>query len=279
MKTNHLIPLFLFISLIIFTGGITKKGHSIKITYIAQSGVFIESDTIKIFVDALFKGDPHWGYPAPSKELLDSIENAKPPYNNITAFFVTHAHIDHFDPRSLENALLHNPNAVLVTTPEVRNIMLKVCVDFNGIEKRVVIPTLPYNCSIDTFIQGIPLRITHLKHHDDKEWAAIVYSYLINVNGKKILHNGGSTGYFPDEYKTARYDTMGIDVAILYHHFFSEPHSSGKSVIDKFIKPKNILLGHIGGENKNFMDSLKMKYKDVYPTLSVFSVLGESWKY
>jgi L-ascorbate metabolism protein UlaG (beta-lactamase superfamily) len=279
MKTKHALPIIISLFLIIFICTSAKKENGVKITYIAQSGVFIESDTIKIFIDALFKKDPRWGYPAPSQELLDSIERALPPYNNISIFLVTHAHIDHFDPKSLEKALMHNPKSVLVTTPEVKNIMIKWCQDFKGIESRVIAPIIKYKSSLDTLVRGIPLRINHLKHHDDKEWQAMVYAYLINVNGKKILHNGGSTGYFPDEYEVARYDTMGIDVAILYHHFLSGSNSSGTTVIDNYIKPKNILLGHIGPENKSFMDSLKIKFKDKYPTLSVLTNSGESWKY
>lgn len=279
MKTKHFLSVIVFLFLITFICSSGKKENSVKITYIAQSGVFIESDTIKIFIDALFRKDPRWGYPAPSQELLDSFERALPPYNNISVFFVTHAHIDHFDPKSLEKALLHNPNSVLVTTPEVKNIMIKSCENFKAIEKHIIAPTIKYKSSLNTLVRGIPLRITHFKHGNDKEWQAIVYSYLININGEKILHNGGSIGYFLDEYKETRYDTMGVDVAILYHNFLSEPNATGETVIDNYIKPKNILLGHFDGKNKSFIDSLKMKFINKYPTLSVFTKPGESWKY
>lgn len=256
-----------------------KEKAKIKITYFAQSGVFIQADTTKIFVDAVFEGDPRWVYPSPSEELLDSIEMAIPPYDNITLFLVTHAHIDHFGAKVLENSLISNPQALLVTTREVRGYMSNVCEDYSRIEKQVIVPDIAYNASLDTIIRGVPLLITHLKHHNDEDWACIVYSFLIKLNGKKILHNAGSTGYFPDEYKKVQYDTMGIDVAILYKDFLMNTSPTGKEVIDKYIKPHNILIGHMDNTNENFMDSLKLANEVSIPNLSVMKKQGEWWEY
>lgn len=274
---KKLLQISVFICLTI--GCKTELSIPVEITYIAQSGVFIESGSIKVLIDAVFEGDPRWDYPSPSIGLLDSMQNAVPPFDNIDLFLITHAHIDHFGAKPLEKCLINNQNAKLVTTPQVKQLMSNWCNDFNQIKNQVIVPNIPYNSSIDTIINDIPIHITHLKHGNDKEWPAIVYSFLVDINGKKILHNGGSSGYFIDEYKEVRYDTMNIDVAILYHHFLSDTLSNGKTVIDSFIKPNSILLGHFDGYEPNFIDSLEHKLKADYSNLSVFKKSKQNWKY
>ncbi len=256
-----------------------SEKNSLKVTYIAQSGVFVESGSAKVLIDAVFKSDPRWNYPAPSNADLSKMESGTSPFENVSLYFVTHAHIDHFDAISLEKSLNNTPSAKLVTTPNVYNIMKQWCSNFDKIKERVFAPSLNHKESLDTTINNISIHITHLRHHRNLHWPEDVYSFLIDMNDNRILHAGGSTGYFLDEYEQVRYDTMNIDVAILYHHFLSEENTPGRAVIKDYIKPSHILIGHKDNNSNSFMENLKTKFIDEFPNMNVFTETGESWTY
>ncbi|MCG8699262.1 MAG: hypothetical protein MI922_14500, partial [Bacteroidales bacterium] len=55
-----------------------KNAYKVQIMHTAQSGIFVQSETKKIFIDALFKSHPKWSYPAPPGGMLDSMEQALP---------------------------------------------------------------------------------------------------------------------------------------------------------------------------------------------------------
>lgn len=279
MQERPILHTLIIISVTILFSCSSPKKPSVKIHYIAQSGVFIESDSVKICIDALFKADPRWPYPAPSHGLLDSMERAIQPFNDMDLFLITHSHIDHFNPVSLERALINNPKAKLITTPQVHQFLKDLCTNYTRIEDQICIPEIAYKSTLDTGINDIKMHISHIKHSDDKDWPAIVYAFLIEVNGKRILHNAGSIGCFVEEYKTIRYDTMHVDVAILYHEFLSDTSLPAKSILDTYIKPKHILAGHISGKDKEFLDSLKSNYIGEYPGLDVMTISGQQWTF
>ncbi|MCG8696926.1 MAG: hypothetical protein MI922_02640, partial [Bacteroidales bacterium] len=140
-------------------------------------------------------------------------------------------------------------------------------------------PQKEYMTSVDTTINKIPLHISHLKHSDDEEWPDIVYSFLVDIGGKRILHNAGSSGYFTDEYKKIRYDTMNIDIAVLYHHFLSDTSAPGKQIIDLYLKPAFLLIGHKDDHSNDWMDSLGEVYTNDYPNLGIMTRSGDTWEF
>ncbi|MCP4653821.1 MAG: MBL fold metallo-hydrolase, partial [bacterium] len=79
----------------------------------ANEGVLIETGGKKILVDALFR-EPNPAYAAPPKEVLEKLETAQPPFDDVDLILATHNHGDHFDARSVVRHLRHNPRAVFL---------------------------------------------------------------------------------------------------------------------------------------------------------------------
>jgi len=187
----------------------------LAVTHIDHAGFLITAGDTKVLVDALTYGSPRWSYKAPSKELREKMEKGEPPFDGIQLLLVSHAHGDHFGPPPVVSFLLKNPKATLVTTPEVRALAKKWVGNFPKVADRVVAPELEWKQSVSREINGVRLEIARLKHGNDKEWPAIVYSFLLDLGGKKVLYAAGTEGSFPEEYRELGWAKRGIDLAFL----------------------------------------------------------------
>ena len=92
--------------------------------------------------------------------------------------------------------------------------------------------------------------------------------FLITIDGKKILHVGYT---IPDEDKQSMqpYKEMSeeqIDVAFLSSWFVIDP--KGIEIIEKYIKPKYIVVMHLESEEKNQIS--KNVSKSIQSKLTIF---------
>jgi L-ascorbate metabolism protein UlaG (beta-lactamase superfamily) len=102
MKTKILVICFIISNLVkVFPQSGPKELH---INYIANEGFLLFTSNKKVIVDALFS-DGYGFFSVPSKGIIDSIEKAIPPFNNIDLYLLTHYHNDHCDPALLTNYL------------------------------------------------------------------------------------------------------------------------------------------------------------------------------
>jgi L-ascorbate metabolism protein UlaG (beta-lactamase superfamily) len=211
-----------------------------------------------VLIDALTYGSPRWSYKAPSQELREKMEKGEPPFDGIQLVLVSHAHGDHFGPPLVVNFLEKNPKAMLVTTPEARDLAKKWVGNFAKVADRVIVPDLDWKQHVTREINGVKLEIARLKHGNGKEWPAIVYTFLLDLGGKKVLYAAGTEGCFPEEYRDLGWAKRGIDVAFLGGSElivkFEDPVASaqlsadGIRTIRDLIAPKIPIMMHITPE-------------------------------
>jgi len=159
-----------------------------EITYIANEGVLIRSHETQILIDGLFRvGGPI--YADPPAEELEKLETASPPYDSIDLVLTTHIHGDHFPVESIGQHLLHNENAYYIAPMQAVHSLSSEFSDYSAIENRVEGVTLALFQDTTISRKGVEIGIMRVQHWTPIEPLENV-SYLITVDGRKILHLG-----------------------------------------------------------------------------------------
>jgi L-ascorbate metabolism protein UlaG (beta-lactamase superfamily) len=261
------------------SGGLT-------VTYIAHAGFLLMDGNKKVLVDALTLPPTRWKYDAPSAELREKMEKGQPPFDGVDLLLVSHAHGDHYGPPPVVNFLLNNPKAVLLTTPEVRDLAQKWIPDFKKVAERVIVPELEWKQSATREINGIRVEVARLKHGNDRDWPGIVYSFMLDLGGKKLLYAAATGGYFPEEYQQLGWAKRGIDLAFLCADDlmvrFDEKNSSasvsgeGIRMVRDLIAPKTTVMMHVSSDRLPAVERVLPQLQKEIPGLVLFRQALES---
>lgn len=216
-----------------------NQDQPIEVTFIANEGVLVETGGKKILVDALFR-EPNPAYAAPPAEVLEKLETAQPPFDDVDLILTTHRHADHFDAHSVARHLRHNPRAVFLSTPEAVDDVRSADERFREIEDRVRTETLKPLTQAEHTIHGIRVRVIATLHSGGRE-SPQNFMYLLTVGSATIFHEGDSEG------EVATFQGLGleqeeIDAALVHFWFVFVPQ--GQEILNRYIKPKQILLIH-----------------------------------
>jgi L-ascorbate metabolism protein UlaG (beta-lactamase superfamily) len=210
-----------------------------KITYISNAGVLLEISTKKIMIDGLcnskiplFKNTPD--------EIRKQILNGSTPFDNIDALLFTHNHSDHFDSESAKQFLENKTSACIISTNEVIHELRKI---YSNIENNRLIELNTLTGSIENIqINGINIQSIAM-HHDGREYEDVHnLAYLIEVEGKKILHVGDAKPV-RENFINANLIQQNIDLLIVPFPYIGLP--SAREVIELYIKPKKIAVVHL----------------------------------
>jgi L-ascorbate metabolism protein UlaG (beta-lactamase superfamily) len=242
--------LFLLLSNIIFQPCFGQE--KIDVTYIANSGFLIESNSKKILIDVLFKNG--WNsYLIPTDSTVSKIINQQAPFENTNLMLITHNHEDHFNDSMVVAYLNNNSENVLIAPPLVTNAILKnpgyknknqiVELDKINREKNVIA------------INGIRVKSFFLQH--DTRPQIENFGYLIDIDGLKVFHTGDYNGAEIVEFGKLELQKENIDLALLnFYGFWSTKEE--RAFTEEYIHPKKIALMHIPpAEIETVKDSVK----------------------
>lgn len=256
MKTLKLILfIVLFVPVSIFSQ------ENCKITYIANEGFLVELSGKKVLFDAIFdKIEGDW-CDSPSDSIVERIRNAKYPFNDVDIIAVSHGHQDHFDEEIMVAHLLNNSKAIVICPDDVGKILSKnpAYPKFND---RIISFTPELFCDSIINVLNIPIRVMRLEHslnmvNDsltglkiNKHKNVENLGFLFTINGFKIFHSGDTNPLNEEEYIKFSIQDEGIELAFLERMFYAYG-KPGIDVIEKYIKPKKIILMHINPTNLN----------------------------
>jgi len=236
-----------------------------ELTYISNEGFMIKTENKCVLIDSLHRGEyPPYDLIPPT--VLEKMQSAKEPFDNVNLILFTHHHYDHFDPYTTILHLSNNPKAQLIAPPQIQNILKE---HFNEIYELIegqihsILPKLYAHESLN--FDGIELKIYHVPHGEylvrdeltgdmvNKHATIQHLMFLIYIDGKNILHVG-DTAPNEDKQSLEPYKEMidtEIDLAFLSKWFLQ--NSKGQEIIEKYIKPKKIILMHLESEEKNLI--------------------------
>lgn len=244
-----------------------------NVTYLASEGFIIEAGKNKIMIDAL-PARRFLHKQNVDKAIIDSIEEAKAPFNDVDIVFVTHRHLDHFDPDLTVQYLEANNNAILVC-PKQASDVIKLLGGYYRIEQRIFPIEYEEKTAKSFELQGIVFKALPLPHGpyyvNDSITGKRVnrhadvnnLGYLINLGGFKILHTGDNHLLTREEYEKYKLYNDSIDIAFVESLFWGEKYFYDREdIVNNLINPQNIVLMHLsmGDDLSKVPSDMKKEY-------------------
>ena len=149
--------IFIFITLFSSFGfGYGKsQTHSLKVTYVANEGFLIESQTKKVLIDVIF--NTGFGqYLVATKDIQKKLHKALPLFNDVDLVLVTHKHADHFEQVSVGRHLINNSNVYLFCPLEVQK-QIEMLENYREIEDQITSVTPEWQSTVTRIIKVRPI--------------------------------------------------------------------------------------------------------------------------
>ncbi|UCG92466.1 MAG: MBL fold metallo-hydrolase [candidate division WOR-3 bacterium] len=271
-NTNYSIFTFLilFFTFSAACSGESKDQSEMKVTYIANTGFLVTSDTQKILIDALFY-NPQINYcDIPSEEILFKMEKTQFPFDNVDLLLVTHRHVDHFNAISVAKHLKTNETCKLVCPHQVVQKIMDEYACLDSINHQIIDIALELYSTVVTTVNGIQLhvlRLPHIPFYIKDETSGEEYGrhkdienlvYVINVGNRKILHVGDALLCMSEKcFETFH---ANVDLAFIGHYDITD---KSIQILSTFLKPEHIIYMHLPVDDRQqIINSIKMKVPD-----------------
>lgn len=256
---SSLSAFFLFLSLYSFAQ---------KATYIANSGVLVQVGQNKVLIDAFFE-DGRGRFLAPGSSQLDAMVAGKSPYNNLSLALATHAHPDHFSPSQIGKLLFTNKKLNCLATPQVVDSIEAVMDNFESIHDRTL--TFPLSRSWKSYNQeGLTVKAAYAKHAGKSNAKIQDLIFLVNFNGKKVLHLGDAN-MDPDRFEELKLEFEEVDIAFVPFWYLTSFY--GAEVVRQHIGAKKVVAIHIP---ENYSQQSLDKISKFMPGAILFEKAGQS---
>lgn len=272
--------LFAILTLVNSNNSYSQEAKECTVIYLALDGFIIESGNKKIAIDALISRRI-LNKQNVDREIVDLIENAYYPFNNVDIIFVTHKHLDHFEPDLTIQYLENNQHAILICPQEVFDI-IKLLGDYYQVEDRIFPIKYEKDKVQSINKKNISVRAFPLPHgayfvtdpksgkRVDRHADVENFGYLINLDGVNIFHAGDNTLLSQEEYKKYRLQDENIDIAFVSSLFWSKENITiRKNVLENLINPDNTILMHL--QMGDDLSKVPQEMKNVFPGINHFT--------
>jgi len=177
------------IAVLASTAGYTA---STNVTYIGSAGYMLESSSKKVLIDAPFNDFvKKFEVPVATQVTQQRIASGEAPFSDIDLILITHSHPGHFEPDILANCLENNPDAKLVSTPIVYEILEKTGSDFDSMKDRIFVPDFSSDQSTTQVnVDGQLIRVSRAPHwvRPDTLDEGYIYNYALNLDNIEIAY-------------------------------------------------------------------------------------------
>ena len=123
-----------------------------RVTYVGNSCFMIETGGKKVLIDAFF--GEFGNYSLPEYEL-DTLLNAKPPFDNIDLVLASHDHSDHFSAERVSQFLENSPSTIFISTSQAVS-------QIRGFNNRIQALDPRDNIPVETEVNGIQIKAMYL---------------------------------------------------------------------------------------------------------------------
>jgi L-ascorbate metabolism protein UlaG (beta-lactamase superfamily) len=239
--------------------GPRPKVLGVDVTFLANSGFFLESGRYSVLIDAFLR-EPTDVYAGVPEEVHKRLVNAMSPFDGLTVVLVSHKHADHVQMRGLEKYLGKNNEAQLLTSPDVLKALQTHSRDFPAIQRRTrPMPTVVG--SVNKVLQEeMTIEFFQLAH-GGPDADVVNLAHLIEMGGLRMLHVGDAK---PDPENFAAYGLAArrIDVVFVPYWFFGS--EAGMRTLHEQIKARIVVACHVPpSEMEKFAGNLRSQFPDV----------------
>ena len=240
-----------------------------SITYVGNEGVLISDGTKAVLIDGLHREyGPEYLFPPP--ELLSAMEQAKPPFDQVSVLLVSHVHGDHFHPESVGLHLRSNPKATLVSDAQKAADIARSFAAHESVRGQVHEATPEWKRSILFEKEGIRVRLLGMKHGSDRFWWLKNLGHLVEIGGKKFFHFGDADTS-DENFASFNLPAEKIDVAFVPYWFLLS--EEGRRIVRERIAARSVIAVHIPPRTA---EADAARVKQLFPGADAFTRLLES---
>ena len=228
----------------------------LQVVYLANAGFLLRTGNFSIVIDGFMK-DSFEGHEALPKNAARKLQSGEKPFNGFVFGLVSHMRPDHFQPRVVERFLRNNPQAAMMSGPQVINRLVQGAKDFKSIQKQArAIGTKPGELKMLN-LGRTRVEFMQLPHNQEAGNVEMQnYGHLIHVAGLRVLHVGDAA---PDlkTFQDLGLAQKDIDVAFVPYWFFSV--ESGLQILDEVLKADYVITyGIPAAEKALFVERMKI---------------------
>ncbi len=253
-------------------GVISAPQNAITITYVGNEGFLIEAGGGKILIDALYREGVS-GYVVHPQERRDTMEKARPPFDDVDLVLATHDHADHFDAAAVGAHLRNNPDAVFVSTPQAVERLQAAGGQDESNRDRVVSVHPDEGKRFRKTVNGIELQVINLHHGRNRPVQNL--GFLATVGGWTILHIGDTEATI-DDFLLYDLAADSIDIAFIPYWFLNADEPDGalrraiasRHIVVMHVPPRESSAQHI--EERGGWDAMLDRIEKQYPTAVTF---------
>jgi L-ascorbate metabolism protein UlaG (beta-lactamase superfamily) len=143
LKKEELMRRWVFLLWLTICGHSLVMAHQASITYVANEAVLITNGNQKVLFDPFFH-QAYGTYKLVPAKIKQDIFSGTPPYDNITAIVISHAHDDHFSADEVLKYLQKYPNTQLIA-PQQAATELGALTQSSQIQAQVTSIELAFN--------------------------------------------------------------------------------------------------------------------------------------
>jgi len=231
--------------LLLITGPASAE---IKVHYIANAGLLIDSGNSKVLFDPLFDND-YGQYYLPPADIRAAILSGNAPFDNIDAVFVSHVHADHFSATDLLTLLRQQTRMRLYGSEQVTDALRSAASGgYSEVFDRVTRITLARGEAPLTYTQGsISVEASNIPHSGWPGRRVDIMNLAFRVtlgDGTTVLHLGDAD--VRDEHyalQSRHWASRQTDVAFPPYWYLSSP--DGRQILEQRLQAARSVGVHV----------------------------------
>ncbi|MEP1305802.1 MAG: MBL fold metallo-hydrolase [Balneola sp.] len=249
--------LTIIFSLLLFS---LNANAQLEIRYIGNMGVLISGEESSVLIDGLHTEYNKEYYLFPPQSLVDSLTNVLGDFPPIKAVAATHFHGDHLDAEQVSKFLDKNTQVLFFGSQQSINLVKEI--NSNNIDQLITIKTDTYQKQSDK-ISDISITGFYMNHVNPERHEAVQnIGYIIEIEGRKILHTGDSN-WFEEAFTELDLKDENIDVAVFPFWMLLDEKDSSK--LKEWINPKHIVATHLPPNGyEDYIKTIESTYPNSY---------------
>lgn len=217
-----------------------------KATYLANAGVLVSVCGEKILFDAFYE-DRYGRYALVPDETRQDLLVGRPPYDDVSAVFISHVHGDHFSPAPALAYLRAWPDVVLYGSRQVADKLAQAAGSDDDVLQRVIAFDLePGAASVDAVHAALSIDVVAVPHAGGERMAAIdnlVFRVSLG-RAATVMHLGDAVA---DEAVFARsqayWDVRRADMVFPPFWFFRD--DAGRRILEDTVRAAAAVGVHV----------------------------------
>lgn len=206
--------------------GAAAQDAPLRITYLANMGVLLESGGQRVVIDGFHRGalSDYAGLP-PS--LQAALEEGRAPYAELDLILTTHRHLDHYDSDAVAARLLADSVVAYIAAQETVDTLVAQTALPAGHPR--VHPAAPPRGGTELVeAGGLEVAVLDLPHGPNPR--VVNVGFLLTLGGKRVLHVGDAY-LSPATFTGHQLTAEPIDVGIVPFWYLTEADASVRRAI------------------------------------------------